>query len=261
MQIGLGLGLGMLANMGFPSVNVINASVTSGASSVTVSLRGSGGVAIDSHAEGLTPGVISSLTDRSGNGHDWVSPGGVEPTVEATSGPNSNQSIRFADTKYMQLPSDPFGALAELDLFAIVKVDSGSVSNALWGLGSDAGGYGDQYYPYAVDSKIYEDAGSTTRRDALAHTQDLTAWHLHRVTSTSSEYTITTGTQEIFTSGTNTVDPSPAPGLGCNNISAPTRFMKGNLARLLIFDHKLSAAELTSFKAGLAVEYGALPGL
>lgn len=250
MRIGLSLGIGAMHGGGVPSVT-INASVTSGASGVTASMRGSGGVALYLNPRALAPGAVNTLVDTSGNGRDFDATGHAV-TAEAAGGPNGTPDVRFNSTKYASKGSSPFAALTAVDFFAVMKVDAAAAGNGPWIFGTGDG----DYYEF-TDTNAYVGSFSSLRRSTGHPAQDIAQWHVCRITSTSSEYTLRIGTEQRYTTGTNTVATPATCTIGYNGAT----FLVGNLARFVIFDHKLSAAELASFKAGLVNDLGAVPGL
>lgn len=240
------------------------AALTTGAAAIVASGEGSaltieeiGGVALDLDAAEQTPGDLASIVDTSGGGLDFTATS--TPNASATGGPNNQPHIRFESGEYGSRGSSPFGALTEADFFGVWKFDNASTgdgtTNCPW------------YFCGAVSNDrwkegtiLYCGAGSSARSNCGNPSQSMTDWHVGRVISTATEFTVKVGTQDLYTTGTNTVQ-FPATCVVGSGLIAGGSSMVGNIALLVIFDHKLSATDLAHFKANiLRKRFGAIPG-
>ncbi len=215
------------------------------------------GVALDLNPQLYAPGVLASLFDTSGNDRDFTCVG--TPTCEAAGGPNGSADVRFDSGDYGTLAGDAFGALTEGDIFVIWKFDNASTAdgttNAPWKLGDNGS---QNYWKLTAGPSAYEGAGSTARKTLGNPTQLLTDWHMVRVTTTADEYSVACGAQALFTTAVNVVGFAPTCLVGATTAGA--EYLVGNIARLVVFDHKLSADELAIFKSLMIATYGAVPG-
>lgn len=237
------------------------AAISGSGAGIALTIEEIGGVALDLDPALLTPGTVSTLLDNSGNGLDFSAAGGAEPTAEATSGPNNAPDVRFASGKRASRGSTPLGSLTAADFFAVWKFDNASTgdlsTNVPWRF-CDANPSAWRYSP--ISNNIFEGAGSTTRQQANSPAQDITQWHVVRVTSTSSEWTLYVGTETLFTTGTNTVGWAVTAWVGGDGTFGGS-YLVGNMALLVVFDHKLSATDLAHFKANILTKrFGAIPG-
>ena len=87
----------------------------------------------------------------------------------------------------------------------------------------------------------------------------MTDWHVGRVTSTATEFTVKVGTQDLYTDGTNTVG-FPATCVVGGGLGGGGRSMVGDIALVLIFGSKLSAGDYTRVKGYIAAKFGAIAG-
>lgn len=126
--------------------------------------------------------------------------------------------------------------------FAVIKalVDPAADigETVLWRFGTDAA---ESHIPY-INGLIYDDAFSTTRKDAQNKTTNMaSAFVLYEVVSTSSEWTRringATSGDDFFTTGTNTVG-----GIAAATLLVGSRH---KLAGLYIFSAKLTTDRTT----------------
>lgn len=200
--------------------------------------------------------TVTGWTDLSGHGHTWAAAAGKEPTYQATGGPGSVPDVRFASGKVMSLGSSPFAALTAGHIYVVWKFDnavSGSGSNGAWMLDSDTAN--GNYIPFS-DGKIYDGFGSTARKaTAAAPNPAVTSWHVYEAISTSTEWTVQQNNVQIYTTATNTVGWPATAFLGGNS-ATPDISMVGDIAMVLLLDHKASAAEDTAIHAFTTDAFG-----
>lgn len=218
------------------------------------------GLVLDFDPALLVPGAVNTLIDGSGNGKHFDGTGHA-PTAQAATGPNGAPAVYFAAGKYGSLGSSPFSGLTGADFLAIWKFDNASTAdgstNAPWYF---CGAASNSLWKYAVGPQLYEGAGSSVRAARGNPAQAMTSYHLARVISTSSEYAIHVGTEQLYTTGTNTVQFPATCVIGAGLVGGGAS-MVGHIARLCIFDHKLTATELAAAKSILKTRFGAVPGL
>lgn len=218
------------------------------------------GLLLDFDPALLTPGAVNTLLDGSGNGKHFDCTGHA-PTAEAATGPNGAPAAYFGSGKYGSLGSSPFAALTAADFLAVWKFDNATTAaattNAPWYF---CGATSNSLWKYATGPQLYEGAGSSVRAARGNPAQAMTSYHLARVISTASEYTIHVGTEQLYTTGTNTVQFPATCVIGAGLVGGGAS-MLGHIARLCLFDHKLSAGELAVAKSILRTRFGAVPGL
>lgn len=204
-------------------------------------------------------GVVSSWNDQSGNARHFTSVGGGEPTYEATGGPNSAPSISFPASKDLRRGSNPFGALTAADFFIVHKfdnADTAGTTNCPWYFCSAVT---NDIWKYNIGPSLYCGVGSTTRQVCGNPTQAMTSWHVARVTSTATEFTVKVGTQDLYTTGTNTVGWPATCVIGSSLVGSGVS-MVGDIAFVAIYDNKLSAPSYARLQAYLAAKFGAIAG-
>lgn len=198
---------------------------------------------------------IASWLDEGSIGADFVqATGGKQPTKYVTGGPKNGARIRFGGGgTVLECAGDPFGALTASHAFVVMKVDADpAVSNAgAWKFGS-AGT--DPQVPYS-DGHIYDDWGSTTRKDFGDPSPSMASWCVYEIISTSSEKTALVNGVQVGTDATNTVDFATTCRIGAADAGA-TNFMVGDIAEIFQADHKLTASERAEYALHIAREYG-----
>lgn len=218
------------------------------------------GLVLDFDPALLVPGAVNTLIDGSGAGNDFDCTGHA-PDAEAATGPNGAPAVYFGAGKYGSLGASPFAGLTEAEFLAVWKFDNPSTAdgttNVPWQFSGSAS---NPIWKFAVGPDLYEGAGSTVRAARGNPTQVMTSYHLGRVISTASEYTIHVGTQQLYTTGVNTVALSATCVIGSGTVASGTS-MLGRIARLCLFDHKLTTNQLAMAKAALRSRFGVVPGL
>lgn len=204
--------------------------------------------------------VVSSWNDKSGNGRHFAPTGGGEPTYQATGGPSGGPVIYFPTGKDVRRGSDPFGALTAADFYAVLKMDNASTgtgtTNAPWYFCEAAS---NDLWKFSTGPNLYCGVVSTTRQTCGNPSQAMTAWHLARVTSTATEFTVKVGTQSLYTTGTNTVG-FPATCVVGSGLVGSGASMVGHLGLVLMFGSKRSADEDTRIKDYVTARFGAIAG-
>lgn len=211
--------------------------------------------------EGLTPGVIATWPDTSGNARDFSQTGGSDPTAVADGGPNNAPRVRFDANKFVRITGSPFAALTDAEFFAVWKFDAastaGGTTNSPWYF---CGAASNDLWKFSTGPNLYCGAGSTTRQTCGDPTQAMTDWHVANVISTASEFTVNVGTQALFTTGTNAVG-FPATCVVGSGLVGGGASMVGDIAMVIVYGRKLSTDERNAVKGYLGSIFGAIPGV
>lgn len=256
----------MWLNTAIQPVDTGSAALTTGAAGITASGEGAaltieeiGGVALDLDAAEQTPGDLATIEDTSGNNRDFTSTS--TPNASATGGPNDAPHIRFESGEYGSLGGSALAGLTAADFFAVWKFDN-ETSDVGGGRNSPAylsGSASNDLWTYS-DGQLYSGLARTERSARGNPSQSMAAWHVGRVTSTATEWSLYAGAEQVFTTGTNTVGFPATCVVGAGAVGSGAS-MIGDIALLVIFDHKLSATDLAHFKANiLRKRFGAIPG-
>lgn len=105
------------------------------------------------------------------------------------------------------------------------------------------GGWGsvdDGYYPF-TDSKVYDDFGTSARKDAIVTGGGLTVWHCLEIRTASGAWSMHKQGTQLHSTGTNTVAWGTSPFLGRS--AGSTKFMKGWIAEIIFFSRVLTSSE------------------
>lgn len=237
---------GFMANETFTPAHV---------SGLVLWLRGDRGLFTDT--AGTTPvatagDAVALWKDQSGLGNNYSqSTSGNRPAWQ-TSVVNSQHIVRF-DGSNDTLTGPSFSSLTAGEIFAVVKNDTDPpviAKSGLWEFGTDAN---PSHYPF-TDSIIYDSFGTTARKKTVNPAPALTSPRLYNVVSRSGEWTSFLDGTQIFTTATNTVGFPTTTYIGSN--PTPDRFLDGDIAEVILYNKKLSAAEKTNVKAYIAARYG-----
>lgn len=193
---------------------------------------------------------IATWSDSSGNGRDatGVLRTNKKPRLRTTEGPNSMPAVILVDSigdgGHFTLPNFMTGFTAG-NVFFVVKLTQNPVGLGVQDAASvtgDWGSGGDAYYHFPTDSKIYDDFGTTARKNAIAHTgQALTSWQTIDVRSASGAWSYHMSGTQLLSTGTNTVGWGTAPKIG--RVATNTKFMRGWVAEIILYSRVLSSSE------------------
>lgn len=168
------------------------------------------------------------------------------PKLMRTSGPNSYPAIRMVTTGagslggWFTLPDFLTGFTAG-DYFAVVQLDaSPSTNNGATPLGDWCSGTDDSYYTFTGDGKIYDQWGTTARKDAIT-VSGLNSWHLYEVRNAALAWSNYKNGAQLFTTAINTVGWGTAPKVA--RVTGSSKFMLGMVAELIFYNSVLSSSD------------------
>jgi hypothetical protein len=199
---------------------------------------------------------IAVWNDSSGNGNNAAeSLGSARPVVKLNI-VNGWPVMRCEGGVYHVLELPSLAALTEGEAFIVLKSFNDPAASfaktGIWKFGTGSGAY----YAYSGDGKIYDDFGSTVRKDTIdTGGVDLSAaFHIYSVYSAAGDWQNYLDGVSLFSTVTNTVGFSSSPNLGCD-IGAGTNF-DGDIAEFLLYSRKLTGTERTNVIAYLTTKYG-----
>lgn len=198
----------------------------------------------------LNAGRGADLRDLSGNGNNPTL--NSAPTWTA-GGPNGQPYWAFNGTtpNFITFP-DVFSALTVAECFLVIKRTNNTAGqDGPWVFGS-AGV--DARFPFPPDGKIYDDFGTTVRKDTGVPTNSpVTDYIVYNVITKSGGWTSHINGAQHFTTATNTVGFQTACILGKG---PSTTTLSANVSDLMIVNHELSTAERALVTNSLLAEYG-----
>lgn len=202
---------------------------------------------------------IEPYTDQSGNGRHWTTTrlDNTRPQYQA----NQINGLAVANGNHganrgWDTGPDMSG-LTELHVFTVILAAADPAADigqtGLWDIGTDSLS---THVPY-INGLLYDDAGSTVRKDAQNHTTDLSsAYFLYEVVSKSGSWTrrinSATSGNDFFNTGTNTVGCPSAPQM----LEASGASSRHKQAGLYIFSAELSSGDRTAFITYLNTRFG-----
>ena len=207
---------------------------------------------------------ISTWTDRSGSGFDATASSTARPTFK-TSVLDTKPVARFDGTNdAMGFASAPLAGAAAGTAFVVVAIDADppptdpKSSHPLQSWGTDSGA---AHYPY-INSIVYDDWGSTVRKTVGNPTPSLASWRIYCIQSAANLWrSFIDGGTPIFTTTTNTVAWAAVGGVtppGIGGTAQTGYYMDGDIAEIIIYDSKLSDADLNKVGAYLVAKYPSL---
>jgi hypothetical protein len=193
--------------------------------------------------------------DQSGNNNDAeLDVATSEPLYRTTDGPNSQPWVEFAVANNTRLlvPDVFNGVVTAATCFAVVRVENLAASAAIHNFGS-----GDNALYTHSDGKIYEDWGSSARKDNITGGVTLTDWHIYTVRSAASAFDLRhNGGAADFSTGTNTVGWRGATiTLGSDGDGSANGGGNG-MAEYLVYASALSTTNMDLVGDYLADKYG-----
>jgi hypothetical protein len=209
---------------------------------------------------GLSNGdPVSTWEDSSSQNNDATQSGSARPTYQ-TSVLDSKPVVRFNGTShYMDLPN-AFSALTAAEIFIVVKVDVEAVANKNGLVRFPATGYESTYndhFVYEGDSGVYFGWGSTVRKTCGNPTPSLTSFRLINIWSAASDWAFLIDGSTLHSTSSNTVGFGTVAQIGKNSYNG-NNFLDGDMAELVIFDHKITGGERTNMQAYFEAKYPTL---
>lgn len=197
---------------------------------------------------GDAPYYVKTLYDQSGGGHNLseIAAGhGAKLDV-------ANKNLRFEYTGGSHFLGYAVGNLSAFtagEMFVKRKIDDDPSTGGAggdgqgWKFGTDAN---PSYIP-ATNGLIYEDFGSTARKDAIPHTDDLEAFHVYSAYSVSGDHGVYLNGTLLNQTGTNTVGFNTACAFGRQGSAG----MVGNVQTLIICNAKANTTDRNYLHANL----------
>lgn len=191
-------------------------------------------------------GHVATWQDQSGHGRNFSASGGSAGPYYNATGINGLPALEWinpGDPDELYGPSLLFPAS---EVFVVKKAD-GATAQGLWTMGSDASG---DLHPN-VDTTIYDDFASTTRRNLGASPHPMTTPHIYNARSGPKYWQADYNGVNFSAVASNTVGWG-SPVLGRNAVNTA---YTGKIAELLIFSRILDAAERLKLTNYLTAKY------
>lgn len=186
---------------------------------------------------------VSTWNDASGNGRNatGVLRTNFKPRWKPTIGPNNYPAILFhesgGDGGYCTLPNFLSGPAGNVFVVGKCVNDPPPFADQSAPFCGGWGSVDDGYYPY-LDSKVYCDFGTNSRKDAIITGGGLTSWHLLEIRTASGAWSIHKQGTQLHSTGSNTVAWGTAPKLGRSEGSS--KFLKGWIAEVIFYSAVLN---------------------
>jgi hypothetical protein len=199
-------------------------------------------------------GLVARWEDKSGNGrHATQATSGLRPQRK-TSVINSKDILRF-NRNGMVFASAPISSGSGTAIYVTKAVNDPPA------LGDDAGApLGDfgsdgqaNHFPW-VDGNVYDDFGSTARKNLGNPTLSLASWRVCSQLSATNNYTAWLNGSLIFTTATNTTGWSSSPKIGYV-IGGATYYFLGDIVETLLYPTALSTIDRQAVESYLASKY------
>ena len=211
-------------------------------------------VSADAATITLSGSNVTAWADKGSAAGSWTqSTSANQPTYSASDlGYPGVRSSGAVSSEYLQR-SNPT-SYTEMEILVVYEQDfdpaSSTSKGGLWRIGSSAQ---NTIMSYPGNQHIYDDAGSTTRRDTGTRITPLTSPVCYSVVSTASEWTSYLNFAQQYTTATNTVGTDTMFYIGASYATAP---LDGVIRELLVFDRKLSSGERSDVHAYFSAKWG-----
>ena len=184
--------------------------------------------------------ALTAWSDKSGYHRDTVAVNGT-PTYRATSGPDGGPCIEFDGNEFFTLP-DVLSGLGSGYVVAGFWSTAGGNNVGGWEFGTNSQA---SHLPYS-NSLIYDDFGSTARRDTIAPLLTMNGWHRLSAWSAPSDWALLQNGEPIRTDASNTVSFHSQPKVGT---AVGWASGQHRVAFVALLDHKPSQAERDALEA------------
>jgi hypothetical protein len=202
---------------------------------------------------------VAKWIDESGNGNDGRPPDIPSMPILVTEGINGKPLLRFNGSRTLiNLPNLLRGS-AGAEAFAVLRTtaDYATSNTGLWSFGTNFNNM--KYYP-AADGTIRDDFGTSGLHGGMQPPPGvrLSEPHIYNVLSQPDEWTSRINGNVIFTTSNNTVDFSSSPNIGDGGgpYGDYHSHFAGDIAEVIIYDHKLSPTERDAVNAYFDLKYG-----
>jgi hypothetical protein len=183
---------------------------------------------------------VSQWNDKSGNSRHWTqSTVGNQPT-RTSSAINGRAAVDFvaANSDYLLNSSQFAGSFTASELYIVMDLVA-EVDQGIWNIG---GGGETQWYTFSGD--IYENFGSTARKNTGNPSATLTTPHIYNVRSASGVFSTHINGTQHYTTATNSVGWLADTYWLARNAS--NFYMNGYIAEVIWTNATLSAGDRTS---------------
>jgi hypothetical protein len=169
------------------------------------------------------------------------------PKFKQLGGPNSYPAIRMVTATgsrpggWFTVPNFLTGYTSG-DIFCIVKLDADppSTTSANAPAAGDWGTAGDSYYPFTNDGNIYDDFGSSARKDNIA-AGSLAQWRVYEVRTALAAWSNYLDGTQLHSTAVNTVAWSTAPFIG--HTATNSKYLEGLIAEIIFYSSVLSDSD------------------
>jgi len=196
--------------------------------------------------------VVGAWADQSANGNDATQTTTLNKPTLRLAVANNRPVIRFDGLNDYIDFADVFSGLTAAEMFIVIKAaNDPSIGTAgAWQFGSTSA---TAHYPF-TDGIIYDDWGSTLRRNTGDPVTPLNQFNVYNVVTIAGEWTSFINGTQHFTSVANTVSFTISPRLGANDV--PNSFLEGDIGEVIIYDAKLSAGNKSDVETYLGARWG-----
>lgn len=191
--------------------------------------------------------TIEFWRDKSTQGNDFSqSTAGDRPTFVSDGGSEYSNApvVRFtsATNQYLTTISAGFNTLTEGEVFLLVDIEAdppaGFQASGIWKIGSGS----TPHFPY-IDSKIYDDFGTSNRKTVGNPTPSLETPRIYNPVSASSDWSTRLDGTQIFSTASNTVSFPADAIIGRSDVN---NRLNGRIRAFFFYDAKLSTSDRTA---------------
>lgn len=188
---------------------------------------------------------VTTLHDISGNARDAPKTGSQAPTISYTGGPGGGKGLLGANSRGWSAPDSVTSGLTAAT--AMMTAMSSGSSQGMWTFSSAANvahfGYG------SVPRQVYDNFGSTTRKDAGGFAVVDNTWYRYRVMSKAGGWTNWLDNVQKYTTATNTVGWAAAGASRVGATGSGNPYFLGGMGLFVLYDHELNSTERADIEA------------
>lgn len=211
---------------------------------------------------GTTPAVadgdpVGLWLDQSGEVVSHFTTTAAQRPTLRTNFVGSLPAIQFDGVDDRLFPDGDLTTLTAATMFIVVKLDADPpAAGAETGLMEYTSAASKTAFPW-TDGIIYDAFGTTVRKTTVNPGTSLAQWNIYGVVTASGLWANYLNGTELYTTGTNTVGWSSAANsrLGMS-LGAPTGYLKGHIAEMLVYDAALDSTDRALVEAYLRAKWG-----
>jgi len=208
---------------------------------------------------------VDSMLDFSGNSRDFdasLSPDtrGIYKTNQVNSLPclrfsHDGSATTTTNTTYTAT-SNFLSSYAEGEIFVVIKAAADPATSDKKGSWANFGtDINISHYSY-VDGTVYDDFGTSTRKNTGNPATNLATWNLYNITSKANSWVSRINGTQFYSTSSNTVAWNTAAYFGGNAATDFDSGFDGDIAEVIFYNRALNSSERSQIRTYISAKYG-----